>query len=122
MNKEEFCLLIAVNPETLPEQDFIKINAVYVDHPSIHDVDGKKQIALIYTCGGMKVIDDMYKRVIATRNLFSEVARIEAEIKNICADRDKEIEEVMKRYSEPVNSRYKMVNELKENIRQLANK
>ena len=94
MLKSEFCLLIEVDPETFPENKFEIINAVYMEHPAIQDVDGKQQIANIYKFGGMHVINDMFRHVASSRILRSRIINVEERIKEVEERRDKAIEAV----------------------------
>lgn len=56
MTKQEFEDLIG-KKVTIDEYNLIEL--VYTFHPSISEIDGKQQIALLYNTFGMRVIRDM---------------------------------------------------------------
>lgn len=59
MSKQEFELLVG---QWVDNKEYELIEKVYTCHPSISEVDGKKQIAGLYLRYGMVVIKDMEKR------------------------------------------------------------
>jgi len=120
MNKEEFCKLATLDPETFSDADFDKINAVYLDHPSIKDVDGKQQIASIFTFGGMPTIDDMYKRVTEINNTKKAIASISKDVEMANKRRDKELEEVSKRHNAAINILRITLNKLEDLLKDLT--
>lgn len=48
------------NVRPFTEDDYVKIEYVYIWHPAIKDVGGKRQIAIIWQEFGMGMIDEMY--------------------------------------------------------------
>ena len=63
------------------DEQWEKINAVYMNHPMLSEDFGKDELAYLYNIGGMKIINGMFKTV-------QDIQRKEAEIKT--AERDLE--------------------------------
>lgn len=59
---------------TISEKDWKYIETVYTFHPSIDNVDGKRQIALLYVAGGMQVIRDMVCTAHQAKELEDDIA------------------------------------------------
>lgn len=59
MMKSEFEILV---DRPINDEEYSTIECVYTWHPAIREVDGKAQIARLYTDYGMTVIEDMVER------------------------------------------------------------
>lgn len=86
MTKQEFEERIGA---TISTQQYDLIEEVYTFHPSISNVDGKDEIAKIYTMFGMRLIYDMLPTA-------KEAKRIENEI----AEHRSKVEELQRMYNE----------------------
>lgn len=66
MTKQEFVEFLRRIPghemAEISQEEYTRIEYVYMFHPAIPDVGGKDVIAHIYAYGGMTVIKDMYAR------------------------------------------------------------
>lgn len=68
---------------TISEEDYSIVETVYNYHPSINEVNGKKQISDIYLNLGMSVIRDMYPRAEKISELELSARCIEMKINKI---------------------------------------
>ena len=100
--KQEFCKLVGIDPEVFPNEDWEKIEAVYLDHPIIRNVDGKQQVADIYKKMGMLVINDMYERVLTIRCIENEKKRIKDALCVVMGKKAAEIQAVYEKYSKDI--------------------
>ena len=66
------------HPETTPEQWEV-IETVYTWHRSIRDVDGKKQMEVLYKLGGFPLIKSLYADGCLARDLDSDLRRLSQE-------------------------------------------
>ena len=67
MTKEEF--LEYANIENIKEEDWKKIELVYMYYPSISNTNGKSEIATLFRIGDMTIINDMLDRAVAAKEL-----------------------------------------------------
>lgn len=81
MNREEFESRITASKPT--EEEFKIIEFVYNYHPSISDVDGKKQIADLYSAFGMRLIRDMLPTAKKAEALENEIRIAIARLKDL---------------------------------------
>jgi hypothetical protein len=95
MMKNEFEALVG---KEVSEDDYRNIEYVYAFHPSISEVEGKKQIAAIYQLpGGMRIIRDMLLTADQQARLEEEKAKMCGEIRRIeelIASIDRQMEEL----------------------------
>lgn len=68
------------NQRTFSAQEYVKIEFVYTYHPAISNLDGKRQIAVIWQEGGISVIQDMEKRARAAQLIEHKIARCRTEL------------------------------------------
>lgn len=61
MTDTEFLSRLPEGTKEPTDQEFETIQFVYNYHPSIHPVEGKNQIAMLYSTFGMRVILDMFE-------------------------------------------------------------
>lgn len=69
MTKEEFCNQLGIKQTQLSNSDYDIIEFVYSFHPVISETEGKKQIADLFSLGGMALICDMYPRALVQKKL-----------------------------------------------------
>ena len=78
MTKEEFKKQLEDyapgNMRQFTDADYALIEYVYTYHPTISNVGGKKQIAVIFQEGGMSVIKDMKRRAQGAERLERKIA------------------------------------------------
>lgn len=84
MTKEEFKKHLEDyapgNMRKFTDADYALIEYVYTYHPTISNVGGKKQIAVIFQEGGMSVIRDMKRRAQGTEVLEKKIASARLEL------------------------------------------
>lgn len=80
MTKQEFETRIGQQVST---EDYKKIEQVYTFHPSIDNVNGKDQIAMLYSTFGMRIIADMLPAAMLADELEREIAAAEAQLKTV---------------------------------------
>ena len=61
MTDTEFLNRLPAGTKKPTDKEFEAIQFVYNYHPSIHPVEGKNQIAMLYSTFGMRIIADMYE-------------------------------------------------------------
>lgn len=86
MTREEFTQKyeeITGKEPNITESDYQLIEFVYTFHPSIGAVEGKKQIAYIYSQFGMALIKDMLPRAKEMEKLESEWRTAQAKVEAI---------------------------------------
>lgn len=86
MTRAEFENLLPheVTPPT--DRDFDVITIVYNEHPAIDPIDGKKQIAMLYSTFGMRVIFDMRETAVRARELRAEIRDLEIRLQQARAE------------------------------------
>lgn len=86
MTRAEFDNLLPheVTPPT--DSDFDVITIVYNDHPAIDHIDGKKQIAMLYSTFGMRVILDMRETAVRVRELRAEISDLDSRLQQARAE------------------------------------
>ena len=95
MMKTEFEKLIDAEEGSLKPEVWDMVEAVYLDHPSINNTDGKQQIANIFLMpGGMEILKDMYERVMALRHCENVLKTVMDELQHEYSVRAAEIEAV----------------------------
>lgn len=91
MTRQEFIEKIAEIDEgkaaladrMIHDEQYRMIETVYTFHPVIDEVEGKKQIAMIYAAGGMAVIRDMVPTAIRGRQIEAELRELQAKEHNL---------------------------------------
>lgn len=73
------------------QSDYDIIEHVYTWHPTISNIDGKEQIAMLYKMGGMCLIKDMQPTAKLMEELDAEKRKVERKLKEI----QKKIEDVV---------------------------
>lgn len=90
MTNYEFMQNLPEGARIPSEQEFEIITAVYNHHPSIHPVEGKKQIAMLYSRFGMRIIFDMLPTAYRARDIEDEIRSHKSSI----SDLEKQLEEL----------------------------
>lgn len=83
MMKNEFENLINTDVEnkvTITDDEYAKIELVYMYHPAI---EGKEDIAKLYLWFGMTVIEDMVGRSKDIKNLENQINRTQAKLEGL---------------------------------------
>ena len=120
MMKTEFEKLIHAEEGSLKSEVWDMVEAVYLDHPSINNTDGKQQMANIFLMpGGMEILKDMHERVMALRHCENVLKTIMDELQHEYSVRAAEIEAVNDRHQERIESLESHRAELKRNINDL---
>lgn len=83
MTKQEFLNHLPEGARTPSEQEYEIINFVYNYHPSIHSVEGKKQIARLYSEFGMRIILDMQETAKRMKEISDEIRSLRARIEEL---------------------------------------
>lgn len=120
MMKTEFEKLIHAEEGSLKQEIWEMVEAIYLDHPSINNTDGKQQIANIFLMpGGMEILKDMYERVMALRHCENVLKTVMDELQHEYSVRAAEIEAVNGRHQERIESLESHRAELKRSINDL---
>ena len=80
MTKQEFLNHLYEDTRTPSEKEFETITFVYNYHPSIHPVEGKAQIAMLYSLFGMRIIMDMYETAKRAQEIEEEMSSLRGKI------------------------------------------
>lgn len=83
MMKDEFCKQVeAVTGSTplISDNDYELIEYVYNFYPTISETDGKKQIAMLFSIGGMALIHDMLSRSKRAHELENQIHKCMSEL------------------------------------------
>lgn len=83
MMKDEFCKQVeAVTGSTplISDNDYELIEYVYNFYPTISETDGKKQIAMLFSVGGMALIHDMLSRSKRAHELENQIHKCMSEL------------------------------------------
>lgn len=87
MTREEFersCIEVKPQDNKRPtESEYKLIEYVYTFHPSISEVEGKKQIAYLYLSFGMSIIQDMKPRAELMEKKESELRAAREALKKV---------------------------------------
>lgn len=83
MLKQEFISRLPKGTKLPTDQEYTLIEKVYLYHPSIDDVQGKDQIALIYTSFGLSVIRDMLPRAEVVEKLEKDLIAAKRNVRRI---------------------------------------
>ena len=88
MTREEFdkaCSSVSVyyRREHVTDAMFDDINFVYTWYPTISDIEGKEQIAILYTSFGFAIIQDMYKRASEACRLQKEISEVKERLRSL---------------------------------------
>lgn len=83
MTKQEFLNHLPEGARTPSENEFEIITLVYNYHPSIHPVEGKKQIAMLYSTFGMRIIMDMQETAKRAQEIKDEMRSLGAKIREL---------------------------------------
>lgn len=70
------------------DKEFEEIQFVYNYHPSIHPVEGKNQIAMLYSTFGMRIIADMYATAKRAQELDDERRRLHLRLQEIMQEEE----------------------------------
>ena len=81
MTKQEFLNHLYEDTRAPSEKEFETITFVYNHHPSIHPVEGKAQIARLYSELGMRIILDMQETAKRAQEIKDEIRSLSAKIK-----------------------------------------
>lgn len=83
MTDTEFLNRIPKETREPTDKEFEKIQFVYNYHPSINPVNGKDQIAMLYSTFGMRIICDMYDTAKRAQELDDEKMKLKARLREI---------------------------------------
>lgn len=93
MTKEEFKKHLEDyapgNMRQFSDADYALIEYVYTYHPTISNVGGKKQIAVIFQEGGISVIKDMKRRAQGAEELERKIASTRLELDKLIEEYEK---------------------------------
>lgn len=90
MTSYEFIQKLPEGARIPSEEEFEIITVVYNYHPSIHPVEGKEQIAMLYSRFGMRIIFDMLPTAHKARDIEDEIRTQKAIISGL----EKQLEEL----------------------------
>lgn len=93
MMKDEFCKQVEAVTGSIPlisDNDYELIEYVYNFYPTISETDGKKQIAMLFSVGGMALIHDMLPRSKRVHELENRIHRCMSELNSY----EKELEDM----------------------------
>ena len=92
MTDTEFLSRLPEGTRKPSEKEFEAIQFVYDYHPSIrrYPVEGKDQIAMLYSTFGMRIIRDMYETSKRTQELEDERRQLKARLNAV----ERELEEL----------------------------
>lgn len=80
MTRQEFLNHLPDGARAPSEQEYEIIDFVYNYHPSIYHVEGKKQIARLYSEFGMRIILDMQETAKRMKEISDEIRSLRARI------------------------------------------
>ena len=83
MTKQEFLTRLPEGARFPSEQEYEIIDFVYNYHPSIHSLDGKNQIARLYSEFGMRIILDMQETAKRMQEISAEIRSLRARIEEL---------------------------------------
>ncbi|MGN1417512.1 MAG: hypothetical protein ACI4XF_11745 [Oscillospiraceae bacterium] len=83
MTDTEFLDRIPKGTREPTDKEFEKIQFVYNYHPSINSVNGKDQIAMLYSTFGMRIICDMYDTAKRAQALYDERMKLKAKLREV---------------------------------------
>lgn len=81
MTDAEFLSKLPEGSPTPSDKEFELIQFVYNHHPSIHPVNGKQQIADLYSEFGMRIICDMLETAKRSQEISDERRQLRARLK-----------------------------------------
>lgn len=83
MTKQEFLNHLSEGARTPNESEFEVISFVYNYHPSIHPVEGKAQIARLYSEFGMRIILDMQETAKRAQEIRDEIRTLASKMRDL---------------------------------------
>ncbi|MGN0598684.1 MAG: hypothetical protein ACI4JK_02215 [Oscillospiraceae bacterium] len=83
MTKHEFLTNLPEGARAPSEKEYELIDFVYNYHPSIHPVEGKKQIAMLYNTFGMRIILDMQETAKRAQEISNEIRKLRWRIEEL---------------------------------------
>lgn len=83
MTKQEFLTRLPKGARTPSDKEFEVITLVYDYHPSILPVEGKDQIARLYSEFGMRIILDMQETAKRMQEISAEIRSLRARIEEL---------------------------------------
>ena len=89
MTREEFETL---TEQSISPEDYKIVEFVYMYHPNVSNITGKKYIAEIYKVGGIELIKDMRHNASINFDYEKKVERIQRQIREL----NQEIEQLRK--------------------------
>lgn len=82
------------NVRAFTEEEYVKIEYVYIWHPAINPVGGKRQIVILWQEFGMGMINDMYPVASKMQTLEDDRSRCQRSLNEV----DKKISDFMQSY------------------------
>lgn len=83
MLKQEFLDKLPEGARTPSEKEYEIIEFVYNYHPSIHPVEGKSQIAKLYSEFGMRIILDMQETAKRSQEIRDEIRTLASKMRDL---------------------------------------